>query len=283
MAPQKLNKDEFRLLRDFIEENCGIALGDQKEYLIENRLHKLLQDSGCKTYKEFYLKAKKESRSGLRDKIVDAMTTNETSWFRDNYPYEILKKTLFPQYHKEALEGKRRGVRIWSAACSTGQEPYSMSMTLLDFAKSHTDLLLKNSEIVATDISPSTVYMATAGTYDDFAVDRGLPSAHKNTYFEKKGRFWSIKDEVRNCTAFKIFNLQDGFTAFGKFDVVFCRNVAIYFSAQSKKILFSKIVNALNPGGYLFLGGSESISGFSNRFEMIKYNSGVYYRIKDNP
>ena len=123
--------------------------------------------------------------------------------------------------------------------------------------------------------------MATAGNYDDFAIDRGLPAIYKNMYFEKKGRFWSIKQELKERIKFKIFNLQDSFLSLGKFDVIFCRNVAIYFSPEFKKELFTKIANALNPGGYFFLGGSESLTGFSNNFEMLKHKQGVYYRLKN--
>jgi chemotaxis protein methyltransferase CheR len=254
-------------------------LGDHKEYLLENRLSKLLTESGCKTYKEFYLKAKNEPQSGLRDKIVDAMTTNETTWFRDTYPFDILKQRIFPQFNQEALQGKRLSMRIWSAACSTGQEPYSTAMTLMEFAKGEKAYKLSRSDIIATDISPSAIFLATSGNYDDFAMERGLPPMYKNQYFEKKGRFWSVKDDVKRQIKFKIFNLQDTFASLGKFDIIFCRNVAIYFSAQLKKALFTKVANALNPGGYFFLGGSESITGFSDQFEMLKHKNGVYYRV----
>lgn len=279
MTKQAFTKEEFNLIREFIEASCGISLGDHKEYLLENRLAKLLIESGCKSYKEFYLKAKNEPQSGLRDQIVDAMTTNETMWFRDSYPYDILKQRIFPQFNQEALKGKRQNIRIWSAACSTGQEPYSTAMTLLDFAKCEREYKQIRIEITATDISPSAIFLATSGTYDDFAMERGLSAAYKNQYFEKKGRFWSVKEGLKKHVQFKIFNLQDNFLSLGRFDVIFCRNVAIYFSSELKKELFTKIANSLNPGGYFFLGGSESITGFSNNFEMLKHGHGVYYRL----
>ena len=281
MTKQTITKEEFILIREFIEASCGISLGDHKEYLLENRLSKLLTESGCKTYKEFYLKAKNEPQSGLRDKIVDAMTTNETMWFRDTYPFEILKQRVLPQFNQEALDGRRWNMRIWSAACSTGQEPYSTAMTLMDFARGEKQYKLAQCEITATDISPSAIYLATAGNYDDFAMERGLPAMYKSRYFMKKGRFWSVKEELKKLIKFKIFNLQDSFTSLGKFDIIFCRNVAIYFSAQLKKELFTKLAKSLTPGGYFFLGGSESITGFSDDFEMLKHNNGVYYRLKN--
>jgi len=279
MAKLSISTEEFKLIRDFIEASCGISLGNEKEYLLETRLSKLLKETGCTTYKELYLKAKNQPASGLRDRIVDAMTTNETLWFRDTYPFEILKLTILPEFLDEIRSGKRRGIRIWSAACSSGQEPYSMSITLIEFFKSQSGIPLNGFEIMATDISPSVLLMASAGVYDDFAIGRGLPKNYMDVYFEKKGRFWSVTNDVKKHIKFKQFNLQSDFSALGKFDVIFCRNVAIYFSEDFKRSLFAKIARALNPRGYLFLGGAESLIGLSDLFQMKKAKSGVYYQV----
>ena len=281
MAKISISLEDFKLMREFIEQSCGITLGDNKEYLVETRLSDILSEAGCKTYKELYIKAKKEPRSGLRDKIVDAMTTNETLWFRDKYPFNILKSVIFPIYSKEFVSSMRRNIRIWCAACSTGQEPYSAVMTLMEYAKNPIPLKLDYLEVLATDISPSALYIANAGLFDDFAIGRGMPPVYQKSYFKKKGRFWSITDEVKKPIRFKRLNLQDSFMSLGKFDIVFCRNVAIYFSDQFKKELFEKIVNALNKGGYLFLGASESMRGHSNRFHKLTHNGGVYYQLKE--
>jgi len=280
MAKKTLSKEAFNLIRGFIEENCGIALGDNKEYLMDTRLSSLLNEHGCNSFKDLYLKAKNDPRSGLRDKIVDAMTTNETLWFRDTYPFDVMKSTILPEFHAEIQNGKRRTVKIWSAACSTGQEPYSMVMTIMEFAKSAPSLRPEVFEILATDISPSALLSASSGVYDEFATKRGLPKNYLETYFEKKGRFWSVKSDIRKTIKFKQFNLQSSFIALGKFDVIFCRNVAIYFSGDFKKDLFLKIAKALNPGGLMFLGGSESLVGLSDQFQIIKHKGGNYYKVR---
>ena len=279
MTKPSLSKEEFKLIRDYIEENCGISLGDKKEYLLETRLSGLLNENGCSTYKDLYLQAKNSPRSGLRDKIVDAMTTNETLWFRDTYPFDVLKSEILPEYHSQMKTGKRRMVRIWSAACSSGQEPYSTVMTVMEFAKSTANIRPEAFQILATDISPSVLLSASSGVYDEFAIKRGLPKPYLDSYFEKKGRFWSVKNDVRKPITFKQFNLQSPFLSLGKFDVVFCRNVAIYFSEEFKKELFSKIAAVLNPGGYMFLGGSESLIGLSEQFQIIKHKGGSYYKV----
>ena len=281
MAKISISPEDFKLMREFIEQSCGISLGDNKEYLVETRLSDILSESGCKTYKDLCIKAKNEPRSGLRDKIVDAMTTNETLWFRDKYPFDLLKSSVFPAYSKEFVSGVRKNIRIWCAACSTGQEPYSLVMTFLEYAKKITSLKLDHLEVVATDISPSALYIANAGLYDDFAMGRGMSPAYQKSYFEKKGRFWSIINEVKKPIRFKRFNLQDGLMGLGKFDIVFCRNVAIYFSDQFKRDLFEKIAKALNKGGYFFLGASETMSGHSERFNILTHNGGLYYQLKE--
>jgi len=154
-------------------------------------------------------------------------------------------------------------------------------MTLFEYAKKPTTLKPDGLEIIATDISPSTLYIANAGMYDEFAMGRGMPPAYMKSYFEKKDRFCSITDKVKKPIHFKKFNLQDNFFNLGKFDIIFCRNVAIYFSDAFKKELFDKFANALNKGGYFFLGASESMIGHSQRFQMLTHNGGVYYQLKD--
>ncbi len=279
MTKPSLSKEEFKLIRDFVEENCGISLGDTKEYLLETRLSSLLSEEGCKTYQDLYQLARNNPRSGLRDKIVDAMTTNETLWFRDEYPFDALKSAILPEYHSEMKTGKRRRIRIWSAACSTGQEPYSIVMTIMEFAKAVVNFQPDSFEILATDISPSALLSASSGVYDEFAIKRGLSKPYLDTYFENKGRFWALKNDIQKPIKFKHFNLQSTFVSLGKFDLIFCRNVAIYFSEEFKKDLFSKIAKALNPGGYMFLGGSESLIGLSEQFRVIKHKGGSYYKV----
>jgi chemotaxis protein methyltransferase CheR len=274
----QLTETEFKQLRDYIEKSCGIALGDEKAYLVENRLVGLLAQCGCATFGDLYLKAKSDPSLGLRDKIVDAMTTNETSWFRDLYPYEILERTMFKKFADEIAAGKRRSIRIWCAAASTGQEPYSVSMILQEFGRKTSVLPVSCTEIVATDISPSVIFLALAGRYDTIAMSRGMPLDIRDRYFTNSGRTWVLTDKIRKMVTFKKLNLQDDFSPLGRFDIVFCRNVMIYFSDAFKRQLFTRIGSVLNPGGYLFLGASESVSNYTDKFALVTENRHIYYQ-----
>ena len=276
----QIGNEEFRLLRDYIQKSCGILVGDEKDYLVESRLSNLVIQSGCTTFRDFYLKAKNEPQSGLRDKIVDAMTTNETLWFRDGHPFRILNEKILGEYREQVLQKKRSKIRIWSAACSTGQEPYSVAMTINEYLKKQTVLKPEMFEILATDISPTALFLAINGRYDNIAISRGLPQEMLDRYFEKNGRVTGIKDTIKKMVKFKKFNFQDNFTLLGKFDIIMCRYVAIYFSETFKRDVFSKMADALSPGGYFFLGASESMGMYSNRFEMLEHNKGLYYRIR---
>jgi chemotaxis protein methyltransferase CheR len=275
-----LSDIEFKQLREFIEKSCGIALGDEKAYLVENRLVGLLADAGCASFGELYKKAVSEPKLGLRDKIVDAMTTNETSWFRDKYPFDIFETTVLKKMTQEIMSGIRKKIRIWCAAGSTGQEPYSLAITLSEFSRKVSSQPLQCTEIIATDISPSVLFLAIAGRYDQISMSRGMPPELRDRYFTKSGKVWVLSEEIRKIVSFKKLNLQDDFSLLGKFDIVFCRNVLIYFSDSFKRRLFDKFADILNPGGIFFLGASESAGNYSNRFSMITENKHLYYRIE---
>ncbi|MBL8025995.1 MAG: protein-glutamate O-methyltransferase CheR [Fibrobacteres bacterium] len=275
-----ISANEFKLLRDYIEKSCGILVGDEKAYLIESRLSSLMAQNGCNTFAEFYQKAASDRTVGLRDKIVDAMTTNETLWFRDTHPYKVLDEVLLREFADEIAKGKRRKIRIWSAACSTGQEPYSISMIIQEFARKSSVLPLEYVEIVATDISPSALFLAMAGRYDKLSMSRGMTDDFRDRYFDQTGTVWAVKDKVKKMVSFKRFNLQDSFVPLGSFDLVFCRNVAIYFSEQFKRELFRKIAQMLRPTGILFLGASESMSNYSTEYQLMTHDKAMYYRVK---
>ncbi|HEX7511029.1 MAG TPA: protein-glutamate O-methyltransferase CheR [Chitinivibrionales bacterium] len=274
-----LSDAEFKQFRDFIEKSCGISLGDEKAYLVENRLVGLLTETGAATFGELYRKAVNEPQLGLRDKIVDAMTTNETSWFRDLYPFSIFENTILKQFTQEIASGKRKRIRIWCAACSTGQEPYSLAMTLQEFSRKVSPQVLQCTEIIATDISPSVLFLAIAGRYDQISMSRGMPQELRDRYFTNSGKVWLLNDKIRKMVTFKKLNLQDDFAQLGVFDVVFCRNVLIYFSESFKRRLFERFAGLLNSGGIFFLGASESVSNYSNRFIMVQDNKHIYYKL----
>ncbi len=204
---------------------------------------------------------------------IEAMTTKETYWFRDVFPFEMLKNLIFPELIKKGAPA----VKIWSAACSSGQEAYSISITVSEFQQAHPGTL-KNVHTIGTDISNAIVESARSGSYDSLSMGRGLSMERRNRFFTQVGTSWVLRPEIMARASFREFNLLDSYTILGRFDVVFCRNVLIYFSPEMKRDILARIAQTLNPGGYLFLGASESIASHSNAFEMVRGNSGVVYR-----
>lgn len=220
---------DFELFRVFLEKTCGIVLGSNKQYLVSSRLNKLMEQQGIKSLGELVQRIQTQ-RGGLREMVVDAMTTNETLWFRDTYPFEVLKQRVLPELIK-ANGGQR--LRIWSAACSSGQEPYSLSMAIDEFEKTNLGQLKAGVQIVATDLSGSMLTAAKAGEYDTLAMGRGLSPERLQRYFDAKGPGrWAVKPAIRSRVEFRALNLLDSYASLGKFDMVFCRNVLIYFSAE---------------------------------------------------
>lgn len=282
MTP-RLTDMEFRLLRDLIYEQSGIFLTENKAYLIENRLAGLLELSGSSTFGEFYLKVRNSRQSGhLCTLMVDAITTNETSWFRDQYPYNVLREKILPQYDREIAEGRRKRIDIWSAACSTGQEPYSAAITVLDFySVARKDSACHNwVHILATDISTTSLARADEGRYDSIAINRGLQQKHLDCYFRQDANYWKIDDRVKKMVSFKHNNLKLPATIPQKFDIIFMRNVMIYFSESLKRELLARMAGLLSPNGYLFLGTGETTSGYTTSFEMVEFRKAIYYRKK---
>ncbi|RJX25475.1 MAG: protein-glutamate O-methyltransferase CheR [Desulfurivibrio sp.] len=276
----KLQADEFALIRRWVEEICGISVDDRKAYLIENRLAGLVAENRCASFGEFYQKFKNSCPPALRERIIDQMTTNETLWFRDTHPFTIFREILLPSYCQEIAAGARRSIRVWSSACSTGQEPYSLAMLLLEAMRNNNQLKRGMIDILASDISDSALAQARSGCYDKIAVNRGLPPEYRSRYFSDEKRLWHVAPEVKELVRFEKFNLQDSFARLGSFDIIFCRNVAIYFAEKFKRELFAKYARILNRAGILFLGSSESISLYSNEYDMLEHNKGIYYRVR---
>ncbi len=183
-----VSEKEFTLMRDYIEGQCGIALDEGKAYLIETRLVKLMIESGCENFEEFYRLAKAQTDNTLRNKIIDAMTTNETLWFRDTHPYVILKEKILPDLADLLKSGSRPTIRIWSAACSTGQEPYSIAIAIREFCQTQTGIRPEQFEIVGTDISSSALALAKQGRYDALAIKRGGDDRVRHRYPKRGGR-----------------------------------------------------------------------------------------------
>jgi len=267
---------DFNLFRDFLERTCGIVLGDNKQYLVASRLNRLLEQRGINGLGELMRRIQQQPHSGLREIVVDAMTTNETLWFRDVYPFEVLKNRLIPEFIRNQ-PGQR--LRIWSAACSSGQEPYSLSMAIDEFERTNPGQLRAGGQIVATEISSNMLTAARSARYDSLAIARGLSQERLTRYFDEAppGQ-WTVKMPVRSRVEFRQLNLLDSYSILGKFDIVFCRNVLIYFSADVKKDILRRIHATLKPGGYLMLGASEALNGLPELYSMVQCNPGIIYQ-----
>ena len=275
----QIDANEYQAFTAFLRTACGIDLGANKQYLVSTRVRRILLEHGLNSLGELTRVIQQDSQKKLRQKVIDAMTTNETFWFRDNYPFDYLGKSLLPALAKQQRSGEK--TRIWSAACSSGQEPYSISMIVEEGMRGLLSTRCNDADILATDVSASVLETAKEGVYDRLSLMRGLSSQRCNEFFVQVDTdSWRVKDSVRNRVRFRALNLQESFYLLGKFDVVFCRNVLIYFSAALKTEILRKIHGTLNPGGILFLGSSESISGLSDLYEMVNCNPGVAYRAK---
>ena len=276
---QDINAADYARFCSFLENSSGILLGQNKEYLVKNRLRSILEETREKSLSELLNVLENGGPKTLRSRVIDAMTTNETLWFRDAHPFEILKDTVFPELTSE-LRSQPNPIRVWSAASSTGQEAYSISMTVNEFLKRNLGSLPQNVEIIATDISQEAIQQAKEGVYDDYEIVRGLDDQLQRQYFVPDGHKRRIIDEIKQRVRFQELNLLQSYSLLGKFEIIFCRNVLIYFSNDVKADILSRMARSLKPGGYLFLGGSEPIANYSDEFDMVRCKQGVVYRLK---
>jgi len=272
-----ISSQEYDAFRKLLEDACGIVLGDNKHYLVASRLGRLLKEFETASVGDLIARMKREPRSGLRERVIDAMTTNETFWFRDNHPYVLLNDLILPE-----LAAKRASqVRIWSAACSSGQEPHSISMIAQEYLQKRPGSLPDNIKIIGTDISPTMLKASREARYDSLALSRGLSPERKQRFFTQVGDEWEVNKNIRNRIQFKELNLMNSYATMGKFDVVFCRNVLIYFAAELKRDILKKLAQTLNPGGYMFLGSTETIASYSDEFETVRHQGGIVFKLKD--
>lgn len=268
---------DYDLFRRYLQDACGIVLGENKQYLVSSRLSPLMRTQDIGSLSSLVEQIRSPRGNELRQAVIDAMTTNETLWFRDAYPFQVLTEQIFPQY-----KGQISPLRIWCAACSSGQEPYSISMATEEYGLKAPGAFPGGVQIIGTDISAQMLKASEQGIYDPLALIRGLSEERKQRFFEPlpdKDR-WQVKAAVRRRATFKALNLMESYAALGRFEIVFCRNVLIYFSPELKAQIIDKIANQLHPRGYLFLGASESMAGLSERFEMIRCHPGIVYRLK---
>jgi chemotaxis protein methyltransferase CheR len=274
--------EEYKHFRAFLEEACGILLGDNKAYLVNSRLNPVLIKYELKNLNQLVSMLKASSNRRLKDDVVDAMTTNETLWFRDNHPFNLLTNKIFPALCEKSPLAP---IKIWSSACSTGQEPYSVAITAKEFQDANPGKMKSGVAITATDISQTVLNSAQAGVYEMLALGRGMSEQRLAHCFDMQetGR-WKIKSGYQKVVNFQLLNLMESFQKIGSgFDIIFCRNVLIYFSFELKKELLIKMHQSLKPGGYLLLGASESLNGLSDYFQMEQCRPGILYRAKSKP
>lgn len=269
-----ISPTEYNQFKTKLEQYSGIMLGENKEYLITSRLRRLLEKEKLTNLTELVVSMDRNLK--LKESVIDAMTTNETLWFRDDHPFKIFREKLLPELAKT-----RKPLRIWSAACSTGQEPYSLSIAVEEFKKSNPGALIGDVKIIATDISPSVLAIAKEGSYPQLALKRGMGDVHLRQYFTQQGEDeWKINDEIKRRIEFRSLNLQTSYSMLGKFDIVFCRNVLIYFSPEFKLDILTRIHGTLNPEGHLFVGASEAVNNLADFYKMQQFNPGISYQVK---
>lgn len=276
MTAITINDQEYREFCRFLEAQCGIVLGDSKQYLVRSRLSPLISRFSLSSMSELLQLVISGRNRELRVAAVDAMTTNETLWFRDTYPYTVLGERILPE-----LAANKRPIKIWSSASSSGQEPYSIAMTTLETQSRRPGMLTSGVQITATDISQTMLENCRSGAYDNLALSRGLSPERRRMFFEDNGDGrMKVNDKVKRMVNFRPQNLKDSYALLGKFDIIFCRNVLIYFSPEMKAKVLNQMATSLNPGGYLLLGASESLTGLTDKFEMIRCNPGIIYKLK---
>ncbi|MBU2977919.1 protein-glutamate O-methyltransferase CheR [Alteromonas sp. C1M14] len=275
MKNKDVSADSYRQFGQFLQQQCGISLGENKQYLVRSRLSSVMHEYHFDCIDALISATVRGANRQLLQAVLDAMTTNETLWFRDNYPYELLVKTILPEQAT-----KKRRLRVWSAACSSGQEPYSIAMSVLEFQRQKAQLR-GGVEIVGTDLSSKMLEKCDKGVYDELSLARGLSAERRQRYFTaNKDGLLQVNRDVRNMVSFRSLNLLHSYGSLGKFDIVFCRNVLIYFPAEVKARILQQIAAQLQPGGILFLGASESIGSADKLFSMVKCHPGLYFQRK---
>jgi chemotaxis protein methyltransferase CheR len=261
---------DYEFLRKLLKERSGLDLSADKQYLVESRLIPLARRAGLGGLAELVLKMKSGAEA-LTSDVVEAMTTNETFFFRDKIPFDHLRETILPQLIP--ARANRRSLRIWSAASSTGQEPYSIAMCLKEFGPALSGWRI---EIVATDLSLEVLDKSRAGIYSQFEVQRGLPIQMLVKYFKQSGELWQINADIRGMVQHRQLNLLHDFSGLGKFDIIFCRNVLIYFDQETKVRTFERLSKMFEPDGTLMLGAAETVVGICDAFRPHPDRRGLY-------
>jgi chemotaxis protein methyltransferase CheR len=283
----ELSQDEFVRLSDYIHGLCGIVIASNKSYLIQQRLEPLVAEMGYRSFGEFYERIAQSRLPEMEQRIIDAITTNETFFFRDGHPFVAFKEHVLPRLatlirRRKARDVSRKGptVSLWSAGSSTGQEPYSLAMLIDEYvsANGHLNICKEDFGLLATDISSAALSRAMAGEYTEMEMKRGLSADRMATYFRKNERSWIIHSYIREMIEFRQINLVKPFSLLGGFDIILCRNVLIYFDNATRKRMVNQLYDMLSEGGVLLLGATENLYAITNRFESVYYGKTLLYR-----
>lgn len=268
-----LRPDSFAFVRHLLRERCGVVLEDNKAYLVTARLGPVVRRLGLPSVDDLIGKLRSDPANPLHRDVVEALVTTETSFFRDVHPFETLKNEVIPSL----LERRRpvRSLSLWSAACSSGQEPYSLAMLL----KEHFPQLGGWSvSILGSDVSDAMVTRAMEGTFSQLEVNRGMPARMLTRYFERDGVRWKVRDEIRSLVRFRTINLVEPLPPLPRMDIIFLRNVLIYFDEPTRRSILERILRVLAPDGYLFVGGAETMIGYTDLLERERIGNTSVYR-----
>lgn len=279
---EQINDTDFELLKEYLIEKCGITISENKRYLFKTRLMPRIKEIGLNNYREFYDLLNLKGHSKFDNIFIESMITSETSFFRDEHPYHTLRSNLIPSIMKKKNGSSSNPfprIRIWSVACSTGQEPYSIAMAISEFVNYNSDFNFNQFSIVATDISEKSLEYAKEGIYKDSEIERGLSKEMVDKYFENRETSFKIKASLKSIISFQKLNLINSTSALGFFDIIICRNVLIYFSTELKTKIINNFESHLGNNGLLLLGSSESLYDIKSNFKSKRCGETIFYTL----
>lgn len=270
-----LSPTDYAFACQLVRERAGIVLGEDKQYLVKTRVQPLMDREGFQSFQELFGGIRRDSEGALADAFIDALTTNETYFFRDVHPFDTLRDIVVPELIRARAHARK--LDIWCAASSSGQEPYSLALSL---AEHFPELCDWHVSIMASDISTEMLCRARAGSYTQFEVNRGLPVRMLVKHFQKIGNQWLISEEIRGMVKFRFLNLSKPWPPLPRFDLIFMRNVLIYFDKGCKQEILGRVLGQLQPDGTLFLGASETTIGLEGGFEPVQHGPSIVYRVR---
>jgi chemotaxis protein methyltransferase CheR len=273
MTVATINSNAFEYICNLVRSKSAIVLEPSKTYLVESRLNPVARSNGLETIEQLVSALQKPGSQQLTQQVIEAMTTNETSFFRDLHPFDALRQQILPELIEK--RSKERTLSIWSNACSSGQEVYTIAMII----KEHfPELLGWKLRLIASDLSTQILDKAKQGIFNQTEVNRGLPMPLLLKHFAKNGLAWQIKEDIRKMVEFRVVNLVETFPLLPTFDIVFLRNVLIYFAPETKRDILTKAKRIMKPDGYLFLGGAETTMNLDVSYQRVQVGKAVCYR-----